>query len=98
MGSSSDFRTDAPLDATSSAQLLLAAERVTSAQATLSLRQLELQVLVSQVRQHFEEGGRYVVHEVDPTNGVVRRSERSSEVAGATNGTADHAEPHHHRG
>lgn len=87
--SGSDFRTEAPLDALSSAQLLLAAERVTSAQATLSLRQLELQVLVGQVRQHFEEEGRYVVHEVDPTSGVVRRSERSSDAVRRTNGAAE---------
>lgn len=81
---------EARLDAAASAQLLLAAERVTSAQATLSLRQLELQVLVAQIRQVFEEGGRYVVHEVDPAQGVVRRTPRA-ESADLTNGTRDQA-------
>lgn len=77
---------DVAIDGGVAASLMLASERVTSAQTLLSLRELERQVLVAQVRAHFEEGGVFVVHELDPTHGVVRRSRRPPppNVPGAT--------------
>lgn len=72
---------EVPLDGAVASSLMLATERVTSAQTLLSLRQLELQVLVAQVKAHYEESGAYVVHEVDPANGRVRRSPRAKAQA-----------------
>lgn len=73
-------REEVSLDSGVATSVLLATERVTSVQTLLSLRQLELQVLLGQIRSHFEENGRYVVHEVDPVAMVVRRTPRPEVV------------------
>jgi hypothetical protein len=78
-----------PIDGGVVASIALAAERVTSAQTLLSLRQLELQVLTAQIRTHFEEHGAYVVHEIDPAKGVVRRSLRQPSPPPVRNGVGD---------
>lgn len=84
---------DAPLDAAAATAVLLAAERITTAQTLLSLRQLELRVLTEHLRTRYEEGGAFVVLEVDAARGIVRRVPKTDARRTAGNGSAEFVQP-----
>jgi hypothetical protein len=66
------------LDEATALRMLFVRERVTAAEAVLSLRRTEADVVISNVLKQHAEDGTYEIRDIDLEKGVLRRSKKEA--------------------